>query len=49
MKISYGIMFCFLLVGCVVPNYHSHRQSLPLKDVLIIAIYKDNERKLYKL
>ena len=34
MKISYGIMFCFLLVGCVVPNYHSHRQSLPLKDVL---------------
>lgn len=25
---------CVLLCGCVVPNYHSYRQSLPLNDVL---------------
>ncbi len=25
---------CCLLGGCVVPNYHSYRQSLPLNDVL---------------
>ncbi|MBS4773585.1 MAG: hypothetical protein KHX55_04845 [Proteobacteria bacterium] len=28
------ILCCWVLAGCVVPNYHSHRQSLPLNDVL---------------
>lgn len=28
------ILCCWLVCGCVAPNYHSHRQSLPLNDVL---------------